>query len=206
MSTTVATVHSADADTIVIRYESRMTPSEYARSHLSAIEHGDGYVVVQRSENRFSWAELEQMTRTGDTAQRNIHLRLLEKARQKCPARQLRSHAIDTSGESRTTNLYRFPRPQLASSKLWESVATIKVSVASDGTWCALIDVAGTTDMGISKEAATPAGLGKLLGQCLVWAYEKKHSKKPKRRRKPRPKKLPPAPKLRALPPPREDP
>lgn len=209
MSTNVANLVSATVDLIVVNFDVRMTPREYFRSRLSAIAEGDGFYVVQRQVREYSWPELEHFARTtSDSTERALFVRLLEKARQKCPERRLRSTMLDANGESRPANLYRFPRPQLASSKLWEHVATIKVSVATDGTWCALIDVAGTTDMGNTKEAATAAGLGKLLGQALVWAYEKKHRKKPKRKRAPRRKtpKLTPAPKLRALPPPREDP
>lgn len=208
MTTSVATVESATVDAIVIRFDIRVTPQEYFRGRHTAIDEGAGFYVIQRNVHTFSWAELEQLARnTPDTTQRAMYVRLLEKARVKCPERKLRSTILDTTGESRPTNLYRFPPPQLASSKLWDTVATIKVSVASDGTWCALIDVSGTTDMGITREASSPAGLGKLLGQSLGWAYEKKRGKKPQRKRKPRPKALPkPKPALRALPPPREEP
>lgn len=203
MSSFRSEVLSATRDSVVLRFETRVTPAEFFREKLSAIDQGPGYYVVQRADTEYSWEDLERRARdTPDNTERSMFGRMLQKARELCPAHRLLSRIVDTNSINRQVSLYHLTRPELGEAKQWEQICTVTVKVASDGTWCALLDVTGTTDMGVTHETPSAAGLAKHLSKAFAWAYEKKRGKAPKRRRAPRKKKLP-APGLRALPKPK---
>jgi hypothetical protein len=184
----------ADEHTITVCREARLSPADYNRNahRWHALEQHPDYVVVRREITQYSWAELEREARTETDRDRQRELTtLLSQARRRVPNRQPHTMLQDSEGMRRAATLSHVTRAPLGPAKEWETIASVRIDRAADGSWIALVDVKGTTDFGITHECPNVSALMVKLGASLRWAYERKHGKKPAARRPAKPLALP---------------
>jgi hypothetical protein len=138
--------------------------------------------VVRRDVRHYTWAQLAAEVRNPDSEHSARFSRLLTRARKMYeeanprPAQPPAPRALvqDLDGRERPALIDHVARKPLAVAKRWEPIARVNVQRAEDGTWCAMLDVEGTKDFGITHECRDSGELARRLALALEWAFRKK--------------------------------